>query len=320
MGSQSVRQVTINGTGLIGGSLGLALKQARPEVRIIGYDRDHGAAGRAQRRGAVDRAEWNLPAAVERADLVIVATPVGAVAEVFQQLAPLLKPGAIVTDTASTKAQVMTWAQTYLPPTVSFIGGHPMAGKEQAGVEAADARLFAGCTYCLMPAPTASEAAVETVIALVQAIGAHPYFLDPAEHDSFVAAISHLPFLVAAALFQTAGGSPVWRDLERLAASGFRDTTRLASGDPIMHRDICLTNRESILRWLDRFAVELQTVRALVAEGGPALETFFRQVKEARDAWLGQRAAAGMGLPSAGAELQRLFFGQRRPPDRPPQP
>ncbi|MBI2938859.1 MAG: prephenate dehydrogenase/arogenate dehydrogenase family protein [Chloroflexi bacterium] len=285
-------RVTIIGLGLIGGSIGLALRQGKADAEIAGHTRNFDRARLAQKRGAIDRAEWNLPAAVERADLVVVATPAAAVREVFAHIAPHLRAGAVVTDVASTKQQVLAWAEELLPPSVSFVGGHPMAGKEQAGIEAADAALFQGCVYCVLPGRGASDEAVNLVLKLVEAVGGRPYFLDPAEHDSYVAAISHLPFLLSATLVNAVATSPAWRDLSRLAAGGFRDVTRLASGDPVMHRDICATNRESIRRWVEQFRRELDRMAGLIAADEAGLEAAFDQAKKRRDEWLAERQRA----------------------------
>lgn len=284
-------QMTIVGLGLIGGSLGMAVRRSELGYLVVGHDLHHEAAGHARRLGAVDRAEWNLPAAVESADVVVVATPARAAEGVFRAVAPHLKPGCVVTDVASTKARILAWAEEILPPTASFVGGHPMAGKEKSGVEAADPALFAGCTYCVVPGARAPAAAVDRIVSLATAIGARPFFVDPAEHDSFVAAVSHLPFLLSTALVGVTSQSPSWRDLARLAATGFRDVTRLASGDPEMHRDICLTNQEAILRWIEAFGAELQELAREIREGDAQLEATFRAAKEARDAWLRLREA-----------------------------
>ncbi len=289
-------QLTIVGMGLIGTSLGMAVRQARLGYQVVGHDLRHEAAGKAKKLGAVDRAEWNLPAAVEAADVVVVATPVLAVEQVFRDLAPSLKAGCVVTDTASTKARVLAWADALLPPSVAFVGGHPMAGKEAAGAAAAEATLFAHSVYCLVPGERADQAAIDRVVALVTGVGARPFFLDAAEHDSYVAAVSHLPFLLASALVDVVSQSPSWRDLARVAATGFRDATRLASGDPVMHRDICLTNQESILRWLEAYSAELAELARQIRDGESAeLEATLRGAKEARDAWV----AAREGPPGA---------------------
>src|SRR3990172_3176705 len=224
------RRLTIIGTGLIGGSLGLALKAAKLEdVEIVGHDQERGAANRAQRLGAIDRAEHNLQRAVAGASIVIIATPVLAVAEVMKQIADDLAEGAVVTDTASTKAQVLQWAEKLLPSHVNFVGGHPMAGKETPGIKHAEATLFRGKAYGICPSVRASEAAVQSVVGLAQLVGAEPLFLDPEEHDQYAAAVSHLPLLISTALFALVRSSPAWRDIAPMASTGFRDLTRLAS-------------------------------------------------------------------------------------------
>ena len=282
-----MRRVAIVGLGLIGGSVGLALKNAKAVgLERVGFARRAEVASKAVSIGAVDRAEGDLISAVEDANLVIIATPPMAIREILAQIGERLPPGCIVTDTASTKAQVMKWAQELLPPSVSFIGGHPMAGKETFGIEAADADLFRGCIYCLVPGGNADSEAIDFVSGLVKRIGAIPLFVDAAEHDSLVAGISHLPLLVSAALMSVTMKSHSWPQMSRLAASGFRDLSRLASGNPEMSRDICITNKEPILRGIDEFLKELGEFRRLVSEDGKELEQAFLRAQEGRERWL----------------------------------
>jgi len=282
-----VRRIAIIGLGLIGGSMGLALKKVA-DLELVGFARRPEVASKALSIGAVDRAEGNLLSAVEEANLVIIATPVVAIKEILAQIGEHLSQGCIVTDTASTKAQVMGWAEEFLPSSVSFIGGHPMAGKEASGIEAADSALFAGCTYCLVPGRRATAEAINVVEGLVGQIGAKPIFLDASEHDSLVAAISHLPLLLSAALVSATTRSPSWPKMAKLAATGFRDLTRLASGNPEMSRDICLTNREPILHWIDEYIKELGEFRRLVGEGGQEMEQAFIRARQGRERWLGE--------------------------------
>jgi prephenate dehydrogenase len=314
--------LTIVGLGLIGGSLGLALKAAEPGLEIVGHNRSHEAAGRAKKIGAVDRAEWNLPRALEGAGIVVLAVAPAAMEKVMAEVAPSLEPGAIVTDVASTKVDVLAWADRLLPEGTHFVGGHPMAGKELAGIDAAEAGLFRGATWCVIPGQRCAAEAVTAIEQLVRAVGAHPYFLDAEEHDSYVAAISHVPFIASAALINAVTSSPSWRDMARLAASGFRDATRTASGDVGMHLDICRTNREGIARWLDAYVDELRRARDLVnsAADDEELERFFAAAKEARDRWLAGRdqpptAELAPPLPTAREGFADFFFG-RRPRER----
>jgi len=202
-----MERIAIIGLGLIGGSLSLALKAAKlKDIEIVGYDKDPLAASEARRLRVVDKTESVLQKAVGDARLVVIATPIVAVRGVMEELAGELRENCVVTDTASTKAIVMEWASELLPATVSFVGGHPMAGKETAGVRNAEAKLFAGKPYCIIPAPDASEGAVRVVTGIVHLIGARPFFIGADEHDRYVAAVSHLPLVVSTALFTLVRG------------------------------------------------------------------------------------------------------------------
>ncbi|MBI3964592.1 MAG: prephenate dehydrogenase/arogenate dehydrogenase family protein [Chloroflexi bacterium] len=313
-------QITIIGLGLIGGSLGLALKRAKTPYEIVGYNRSRENANKAKRVGAVDRIERDLAESVKSADLVIVATPVGVIPEIFRTIATELPQGCVVSDAASTKAQVLAWAGELLPDTVDFVGGHPMAGKETSGIDVAEASLFDGAVYCVVPSTRASQRAIETITGLASVVGATPYFIDATEHDSHVAAISHLPFVAATALVNVATGATAWRDIARLAASGFRDTTRLASGDPVMYRDIVGSNRESLIRWIDAYVTELTAIRSQI-QAGEDTESVFRRAQQARDEWQRRKPDGGepngpaIELPSTSERLSSLFFPTRRKPD-----
>jgi prephenate dehydrogenase len=289
-------RIAIIGLGLIGGSMGLALRGTGADYEVVGFARRPEVASRALELGAVDRVEGSMISAVNGADLVIIATPTLSLKGILAEIGQSLREGSIVTDTASTKAKVMQWAEA-LPSSVSFIGGHPMAGKEISGIEAADGDLFYGCTYCLTVAKRATKEACDKVERLVSQIGANPLFIDASEHDTLVAGISHLPLICSVALMAATSKSPLWSAMSRLAASGFRDLTRLASGDPRMSHDICLTNREPIIRWIDSYLEELNTLRHLVNQGGmpddsaddkgsEKLEDAFKRAREEREDWL----------------------------------
>src|SRR5579859_7021686 len=244
-------RVAIVGLGLIGGSIGLALRQGKAAQQVVGYDLGKGVSSLAQKVGAIDQSYDTLADAVRGAELVILATPVGAMRALLQNIAPSLSPGSVVTDVASTKVQVISWAEEFLPSSASFVGGHPMAGKEVSGVKEADATLFRQRIYCLTPTARTRPAAVNKVVALVETLGARVRFLEPAEHDGQVAGVSHLPFIASVAIMNTVAGGPAWGDAAMLAAGGFRDMSRLAAGNPEMYRDICLTNSEALTRWLN---------------------------------------------------------------------
>jgi len=279
--------VTIIGLGLIGGSIGLALRQGKKSGwEIVGYSRRQETVADALSSGAIERGETNLKDAVKEADFVIIATPVLTVKEIFSEIAPHLPLACIVTDTASTKVQVMKWAEEILPPTVDFIGGHPMAGKETYSIQAAEAELFRRCTYCLTSSEKASPKSIDTVISMVKKLGAIPLFIDAQEHDNLVAGISHLPMLLSAILVSVTTKNPSWSEMSKLAASGYHDLTRLASGSPEVNAHICLSNKEVIVNWIDKFSQELERYRQLVAGGDKRLEQTFTEANKARQEWL----------------------------------
>jgi len=311
-----VDKITIIGLGLIGSSIGLALKKAKLEVEVVGHDKERSVENRAQRAGAVDKTELNLFTAIKGARLVIIATPVKAIEEVLKLIGPELQEGCIVTDTGSTKGVVLQWAEQYLPRTVSFVGGHPIAGKEVSGPEGAQADLFKGATYCIIPGRYADREDVRVVVRMVEHMGATPYFIGPVEHDSFAAAVSHLPMVLSAALVKATSSSPSWLEISRLAATGYRDVTRLASGDPVMSRDICLTNQEDIVYWIDEFIKELYAFRSLVKEGDESLWKAFDSAWEARDRWMQDKVGARSSAPPVNApttaeSMGGIFLGDR---------
>ena len=274
----------------MGGSLGLALKRAGvAEMEISGFSRNPKTAAKALSLGLIDKAEAKLSSVVGGASVVIIATPVLVIRDILQQIAAHLPSQCIVTDTGSTKLQVMNWAQDLLPSTVDFIGGHPMTGKEISGLDGAEAELFNGCIYCLTPKSNASSEAVQSMTRLVRLIGANPVFIDPAEHDHFVAAVSHLPILLSAALVSATANNPSWPEMSKLAATGYRDLSRLALGNPEMNRDICLTNQVNIVNWMDQYIEELKKYRRLISEGGEELMEAFLRAQEARRKWLQER-------------------------------
>jgi prephenate dehydrogenase len=283
------QRVAIIGLGLIGGSMGLALRKKRAAVEVLGYDLGRGICDRACRIGAIDQSYDTLADTVRAAELVVLATPVGAIHRLLQELVPVLSPETVVTDVASTKAQVIRWAEASLPANVAFVGGHPMAGLEVSGIDVADARLFHGRIYCLTPTARTLPAAVSKVCSLVELLGARVHFLDAAAHDEQVASISHLPFLASVALMNTVAEDGTWDDAALLAASGFRDTSRLAAGNPEMYRDICLTNSTAIVGWLDKYIESLEVLRGRVAGHGGRIDDIFEQARQRRLEWQGMQ-------------------------------
>ncbi len=289
-------RISVLGLGLMGGSLGLALKRAWPESVIAGYDPATSVAERARTRGAVDRAYASVAEALRGASLVIIAAPTlaaeGLLAEIGAQWGTLA-PDAAITDICSVKRPVVEWARALLPQPARFAGGHPMAGSERAGIDAADASLYAGARWVITPAPETAPDTLTRVESLARVVGAHPLVMDATAHDEAAAGASHLPLAVAAALAHALAEDPSWPLVATLAAGGYRDTTRIAAGDPIMGRDILLANRERVLARLDAFTVALEGLRAAVASGdGAALEALLRAASDARRAWTANRERA----------------------------
>ena len=307
-------RVAILGTGLIGASVGLAIKAQRPQTQVVGYDASGDNLRRAQAVKAIDR-RASLRDALTDADLVIVSTPVGAMKALFEEMAPLLPVHALVMDTGSTKAAVLQWAADLLPEGVRFIGGHPMAGKTETGPDAADAKLFQGAVWCLAPLPTAPRDAIDEAVHLVESFGASPYFLDPSEHDGLVASVSHLPYLMSVALIRHLGNERSWRETASLAAGGFAYSTHLSDSDPQMFFDIARTNRENIGRRLDLYIDELLALRDAIASDNPEVKAMFEQARTLHQDWLagraqGQNAEGDNPLPSTRSMLTGSLFGR----------
>ena len=282
-------RIAIIGLGLIGGSLGLALHQAKAAHEIVGYDLGEGSSQRAIKVGAIDQPYDSLSEVVQGAELVVLATPVGAMQKLLKDIGSYVLPGTVVTDVASTKAQVVAWAEEFLPSTVPFIGGHPMTGKEVSGVEVADAQLFQNCIYCLTPTQSTQLAALHKVATFVEMLNARVRYLAPEEHDKLVASVSHLPFIASTALMSTVAQDATWNEAALLAASGFRDMSRLAGGSPEMYRDICMTNDKFIVEWLDRYIDSLQKIRDSIHLHDKRIGDIFAEVQLQRLQWLATR-------------------------------
>lgn len=283
----NVKRISIIGLGLIGGSLGLALKQSMgTNVEIVGFARRPEVAEEAVRIAAVDKTEAQLVQAVRDANIVIIATPVLAMKDIVQEIAGHLSPNTIVTDVGSTKTQVLKWATEYLPPTVSFIGGHPMCGKETSGIDEAEAGLFKDCVYCLTQDSNSSKEALAQMEDIVKAVGARSVILDAEKHDQLVAGVSHLPLLLSSTLVSTLSKSPLWPEMSKLAATGFLDMTRLASGDPELYRGICMTNQHAISNWIDKYIDALREYQRTVMTDNHELQKTLQEAREVREKWL----------------------------------
>ena len=310
----ALNRVAILGTGLIGSSIGLALKAARPQTQISGYDASGDNLRRAQAVKAIDR-RASLRDALPEADVVVISTPVGAMRALFEEIAPLLPVNSLVMDTGSTKASVLQWAAELLPNGVRFVGGHPMAGKTETGPDAADAKLFQGAVWCMAPLPTVPRDAIDDAVRFVESLGASPYFLDPSEHDGLVASVSHLPYLMSVALIRHLGNERSWRETASLAAGGFAYSTHLTDSDPQMFFDITRTNRENLARRIDLYVNELLALRDAIADDSPDLKARFEQARSLHQDWLagraqGQASEGENPLPTTRSMLTGSLFGR----------
>jgi prephenate dehydrogenase len=287
-------RVVIFGVGLIGGSFALALKQAGAARTIVGIGRSPEALARALELGIIDSAGASVAEAMAGADLVLVATPVAQTEAILASLLPYLEEGAVVTDAGSTKSDVVAAARQALGSRVAqFVPGHPIAGRESNGPDAAIADLYCGKKAVLTPLPENSAADVERVAAAWRACGAIVHRLTPAEHDKVFAAVSHLPHLLAFALVDDIARKPHAELLFQYAASGFRDFTRIAASSPEMWRDISLANRDALLGELDAYLAQLTTMRAMLAErDGAAIEGVYTNAQRARRQWTSAIEAA----------------------------
>jgi prephenate dehydrogenase len=288
------RKVTLVGVGLLGGSLGMALRQRGLAEHVCGVVRRSAIIADCERLGAVDLATRNLGPAVRGADLVVLCSPIGQMGPLTQELIPYLEPDAVVTDVGSVKGTLVDELEAPIAKAGGhFIGSHPMAGSEKTGVQAARADLFEGALCAVTPTARSNAGALARVQQLWAALGSRVLTLSPAQHDDLVSRSSHLPHVVAAALANYVLSPANPKEQAALCAGGFRDTTRIASGSPEMWRDIALANRENLGRVLGVLIEDLQEFQRSLQQGdSKAVTEFFTSAKERRDAWANPSATA----------------------------
>jgi len=281
-------KITLFGVGLIGGSFSLALKKAGVVGKIVGMDRSRESLERALQLGVIDEIGKSIPDAVSGADLVLLAAPVAQSEAILASIQPYLQPGTIVTDAGSTKSDVVAAARKAMGEKIAqFVPGHPIAGREKNGPDAAVDDLFAGKKTVLTPLPENTAHDVARVADAWQQCGAVIHQLTPYEHDCVFAAVSHLPHLLAYALVDNIVKKPTADLLFQYAASGFRDFTRIAGSSPEMWRDITLANREMLLGMLDSYIVQLNRVRDMLEAGdGDGIQVVYANAQRARQNWI----------------------------------
>jgi prephenate dehydrogenase len=290
------KRITLIGVGLLGGSLGLALRQRRLADSVIGYVRRPVSVGECQRVGAVDFATTDLAQAVADAELLVLCTPLSQMRPLVERTLPAMKRGAIVTDVGSVKGSVVGELEAVIAKAGGhFVGSHPMAGAEKTGVSAARAGLFTDAVCVVTPTGKTNRAALRKVEGLWKSVGSRVLRLTPEIHDALVSRSSHLPHVIAVELARLVLNPAYPKQQAMLCANGFRDTTRIASGSPEMWRDIALANRENLADALGLFIANLQSFKRLLKRGDQKeMRGVFEQAKQRRDAW---SCKTGSGSP-----------------------
>jgi len=280
-----IDKLAVVGVGLIGGSLALALKEAGAVGHVVGIGRGLPNLETALRLGVVDSYTLDLAEGVADADVIFLATPVQALGTVAEQAMPHLKAGAIITDGGSVKQAVIDAIEPHLREDVHFVPGHPIAGTENSGAEAAFATLYRDRRCILTPTGKTASEALDRILRMWQLVGSQVVIMDVEKHDRVLAAISHLPHMVAYALVNAVGSYDRYNEnILEYSAGGFRDFTRIASSDPTMWRDIAMTNREALIEMMEQFETFFAELKEDVAIGsGERLFEFFRRSKESRD-------------------------------------
>jgi prephenate dehydrogenase len=302
-----VGTVVLAGVGLIGGSIGLGLHQRFLAERVVGLDPDPAALDAARGLGVIDEARLASGPWLAEADLVVLATPVRTLERLAHELLPHLRRDAVITDVGSVKAPLVAGLRG-----VRFVGGHPMAGSERGGVLHADAALLENAVWVLTPTPDTDPQALRLVTSVVEGLGARPIEVDPALHDRLVATISHLPYLAAVALTRAVGEAEERDELALLAAGGFRDLTRVASGSPRMSRDMVVANKDALRTALFTFRAQLDAVAALLDDPEALLEVAegAKRVRDSlpivRRSLLPARYEVVIAVPDRPGELMRI--------------
>lgn len=286
------QKISVLGVGLLGGSLGLALKKRRLAKSVVGFVRRTSSVADCLALGVADTVTDDLAAAVTGADLVVLCTPLSQMPDLLRRMTPALRRGAIVTDVGSVKASVVRELEPLVHQAGAyFVGSHPMAGAEKVGVRAARADLFQDAVCAITPTENSNAASVEKIAAFWKSVGAVPLQMTAEQHDEWVSRTSHLPHVLAAALASYVLNPAFPKEQATLCATGFGDTTRIAAGDPDMWRDIALANRANLGDALVAVIEDLQAFRHVLEQNDPvAVGNFFAAAKQRRDQWRGRGA------------------------------
>ena len=282
-----INKITIIGVGLIGGSLAKAIKENNLAKVVFGCGRDQARLEEAKKSNIIDELSTNIQEAVDNANIIVIATPVGTFQNIFNEIKPLISDDVIITDVGSTKTNIVNIAQNALGEKSScFVPAHPIAGKERSGFEASDANLFNGKKVIITPLENSEPEKIKLIEDIWRGVGAEVDFMNPASHDELLGMTSHLPHMLAFSLVNYLVDQTPTASI--YAAGGFKDFSRIASGDPIMWRDICLQNQDQIIRHLKGYQATLDDlVNALDDENSEKLEALFATAIKSRDSWVG---------------------------------
>jgi len=284
-----IDKLAIIGVGLIGSSLSLALKEAGAVRHVIGFGRNHQNLVRGVELGVLDELTDTIEACVSDADVVVVAVPLGAMRQVFAELKQTIKKGAVITDVGSAKGSVVIAARDELGSVFNrFVPGHPIAGTEESGVEAGFATLYQNRRVIITPVEKTDQDAISVIDEMWRHCGAIIEYLGVEHHDKVLAATSHLPHMLAFALVHYLSNLNDHEEIFRYAAGGFRDFTRIASGDPVMWRDVCLANGDAVADLIEQYQQELDLVKSAIRTGdAEELLKLFGRAKSERDSLIG---------------------------------
>lgn len=284
-------KICIYGVGLIGGSLALAYKKTHPSVTVVGFGRDEVKLQQAKTLGVIDTFNTDISLAIEDVDLVVFAVPVGSIEAAFNNIKPHLTESMVLTDVGSTKGNVVACASKVLGTFINnFVPGHPIAGIEKSGADAAFADLFQQRRVILTPAETTEPEALNRITALWQACGAEVVEMSVEHHDEVLAATSHLPHMLAFSLVDTLSKMNDKQEIFKYAAGGFRDFTRIASSSPEMWQDICVANSDALVEVINKFQTDLSTLTKAIESGDKeTILKIFSSAKKARDQFCNEK-------------------------------
>ena len=310
-----LERIAIVGTGPIGTSIGLALKSVGlKNTEVIGQCSDRNTLSIIKKINAFDDIVSGLDEALEGAQLVVIDSPVSETRDILQSMSPHISDGAVVTDTGNSKVRCAAWAEEFLPDSIAYIGGRPIIKKIDLRLESSSGQLFKDNYYCIMPTEKADAQAIKTVVSMVEAIGAVPYFLDPIEHDSYSAAVDVLPMVISAAFVNTTAGSDSWKEMYKTASRAFDQQSMASSDDPIDAETQCLTVSQPLIHWIDQMILSMHKIRSQLSEDSDDLIESFITAWEQRARW--ETGAIGDDdsrptLPTAGESMASVLLGDK---------